>query len=61
MNLKQIRKILKDTDFVHTSGTPEELRVAEYLKECCAALGAEVSMETFGKMLSEGEHLSLDR
>lgn len=47
MNVKQIRKILKDTDFVHTSGTAEELRVAEYLKACCASLGAEVSVETF--------------
>ena len=35
MNRKQVRQILKDTDFVHTSGTAEELRVAEYLKEQC--------------------------
>ena len=62
MNLKQIRKILKDTDFVHTSGTPEELRVAEYLKEFCAALGAEVSMETFAVPMSEmrSAHLYAD-
>ena len=62
MNLKQIRKILKDTDFVHTSGTPEELRVAEYLKECCAALGAEVSVETFAVPMSEmrSAHLYAD-
>ncbi len=32
MNNRAIRKILKDTDFIHTSGTAEELKVAEYLK-----------------------------
>lgn len=28
-----LQKIFDDTDFVHTSGTKEELQVAEYLKE----------------------------
>jgi len=33
MNLKTIRKILKDTDFVHFSAAEEELQVAKYLQE----------------------------
>ena len=29
MNARAYKKIFTDTDFVHCSGTPEELRVAE--------------------------------
>ena len=47
MNLKKIHQILKDTDFIHTSGTPEELRVAEYLKQQAEALGATAAIEAF--------------
>ena len=47
MNIRQIRQILKDTDFIHTSGTPEERRVAEYLAERCRELGAETRLEAF--------------
>ena len=32
MNAEQMRQIFQDTDYVHSSGTPEELRAAEYLK-----------------------------
>ena len=41
MNTRTLRQIFKDTDFVHRSGTAEELRVAEYLKAQCESLGAE--------------------
>ena len=47
MNNRAIRKILKDTDFIHTSGTPEELKVAEYLKAACEALGVKAWLESF--------------
>ena len=47
MNLSQIRQILKDTDYVRTGGSPEELRTAEYLMEKCRALGAEAHLESF--------------
>ena len=39
MDIKKIKKILKDTAFPHVSGTPEELKVAEYLAAECRALG----------------------
>jgi len=47
MNQREIRRILKDNDFIHESGTPEELRVAEYLQAKCQALGAETHLEAF--------------
>ena len=47
MNARQIRQILKDTDFSHESGSPEELKVAEYLKARCEALGLEAHLEAF--------------
>ncbi len=47
MNNRTIRKILKDTDFIHTSGTPEELKVAEYLKAQCEAMGVKAWLESF--------------
>ena len=36
MNLSNI---FESTDFVHASGTKEELQVAEFLKAQCEALG----------------------
>ena len=53
MNTKEIRQILKDTDFIHTSGTAEELRVAEYLADRCRALGAEARLEAFDVEMAE--------
>ena len=47
MNRKQVRQILKDTDYVHTSGTAEELKAAEYLKAACEKLGAPAHLEAF--------------
>lgn len=53
MNTRQIRQILKDTDYIHTSGTPEELRAAEYLAGKCRELGAETRLETFPVEMAE--------
>ena len=47
MNKRQVRQILKDTDFVHTGGSAEELRVAEYLAEQSRAIGAGAHLEPF--------------
>ena len=66
MNIRQIRKILKDTDFIHTSGTPQERQVAEYLAERCRALGVEARLEAFpvemaevhtSKLLADGKEI----
>lgn len=59
MNNRSIRKILKDMDFIHTSGTPEELRAAEYLKAQCEALGARAWLESFPVAMARMEEASL--
>ncbi len=59
MTLKMIRQILKDTDFVHESGTPEELRVAEYLKAQAEALGAAAHLEAFPVGMAQVHEASL--
>ena len=35
----KLQSIFDQTDFVHASGTKEELQVANYLKEQCETLG----------------------
>ena len=47
MNTRAMRQIFKDTDFVHTSGTDAELRVAELLKARCEAMGVPARIEGF--------------
>ena len=53
MKNRDVRKILKDTDFIHTSGTAEELKVAEYLKACAESLGASAKIEAFPVAMAE--------
>jgi len=66
MNAIQMEKIFKDTMYVHTSGTKEELEVARYLQNVCAEWGLqaqldpfEVSMATINKavLLINGEEI----
>ena len=47
MNQRKIRQILKDTDYIHTGGTAEELKAAEYLKGLCGEMGVRAWIETF--------------
>ncbi len=63
MNLE---KIFVDTNFVHASGTEEELKVAQYLKERCEELGVEAELESFSvpmaamhssKLLADGKEI----
>lgn len=53
MTHEQMQKIFDDTNFVHRSGTPEELRVAEYLKTQCEALGVPARIEAFPVAMGE--------
>ena len=59
MNQKQLMQILKDTDYVRTGGSPEELKTAEYLRERCAALGASAELETFPVQMAEMQEAQL--
>ena len=47
MNPNQIMKIFEDTAYVRMGGSPEELRAAEYLRDACAAMGAEARIVPF--------------
>ena len=55
MTQEQMKRIFTDTDFVHRSGTPEELQVAEYLKARCEALGVPARIEAFPVAMGEIE------
>ena len=55
MDTRKMRQIFLDTDFVHRSGTPEELQVANYLKEQCEALGVPARLEAFPVAMAEIE------
>ena len=53
MNQRALKKIFLDTDYVHRSGTPQELQAAEYLKARCEALGAKAWLESFPVPMAE--------
>ena len=55
MNKQALKQIFKDTDYVHRSGSPEELRAAEYLKARCEALGVPARLESFPVPMAEIE------
>ncbi|MBO4883947.1 MAG: Zn-dependent exopeptidase M28 [Clostridia bacterium] len=59
MTLKAIHQILRDTDYVHTGGSAEELHVAEYLRARAEALGAEARLEAFPVAMSTMRAASL--
>ncbi len=59
MNLRRIRQILKETDYVRTGGSAEELRAAEYLAALCRELGAKTSLESFPVQMGELRSASL--
>lgn len=56
MNLKSI---FENTDFVHASGTKEELQVAEYLKAQCEAMGIKAWIEYFRVAMGDIEEAHL--
>ena len=56
MNLKNI---FESTDFVHASGTKEELQVAEYLKGQCEELGVKAWIEGFRVAMGDIEEAHL--
>jgi len=58
MNLSNI---FESTDFVHASGTKEELQVAEFLKAQCEALGVPARLEAFRVAMGERICLQMGR
>jgi len=47
MKKELIEKIFADTAFVHTGGSAEELKVAEYLRDTAVELGLDAHLEEF--------------
>ncbi|MBR3293469.1 MAG: Zn-dependent exopeptidase M28 [Oscillospiraceae bacterium] len=56
MNSRSMKRVFLNTDFVHMSGTPEELEVAELLKAECESLGVSARLEGFRVAMAEMEH-----
>ena len=59
MTLRHIRQILKNTDFIHTGGSAEELKVAEYLKSEAEAMGAKAWLEPFPVQMADVKEANL--
>ena len=59
MTAEQLKRIFESTDFVHTSGTPEELRVAQFLKAQCEAMGVSARIEPFRVAMADMEEASV--
>ena len=55
MTQEMMKRIFEETNYVHRSGTPEELRVAEYLKARCEELGVPARIEAFPVAMGEME------
>lgn len=55
MTNKELKDIFVKTDFVHRSGTKEELKVAKYLKKQCEKLGVEAVIEDFRVAMADIE------
>ncbi len=47
MNPKKIMQIFEQTAYVRMGGTPEERKTAEYLKDACAQIGLDATIESF--------------
>ena len=47
MDANRIMKIFRDTAYVRTGGSDEELQCARYLQQCCADLGLDARLESF--------------
>lgn len=53
MNTAKVSQILRDNDFIHTSGTAEEKKVAEYLRSCCEEMGVSAHIESFPVQMAQ--------
>ena len=59
MDQTTIQRILTDTAYVRTGGSPEELRCALYLQAECKKLGFETTLEPFSVAMSNIESATL--
>ncbi|MBQ4609387.1 MAG: DUF4910 domain-containing protein [Clostridia bacterium] len=52
MDIMKINRILKETAYVRTGGSEEELRCAQYLQSACEKMGLEAHLEPFEVQMS---------
>ena len=55
MNIVQVEQIFKDTAYARVSGSAEELKCANYLKDKCTEMGLEARLEEFEVDLADME------
>ena len=60
MNQKTISRIIKETAYVRMGGSPEEIKTAQYLKDECAKLGLEATLEAFSVDMATIHNVSLE-
>lgn len=59
MNKKKMLEIFRQTAYVRTGGSAEELRCAQYLQQQCALLGLDTSLEAFPVQMATMEEAVL--
>ena len=59
MNAKEMMKMLQDTAYVRTSGTSEELRCAEYIRDRISDLGLQADLQPFDVPMAEIQEAEL--
>ena len=59
MNKKKMMEIFRQTAYVRTGGSAEELRCAEYLRQQCVQLGLEATLEAFPVQMATMEEAVL--
>ena len=62
MDHTRIQKIFADTAYIHTGGSPEELKAAEYIRDVCADFGVTATIEEFDVQMAtiQEEVLTVD-
>ena len=59
MDANEMMKMLEDTAYVRTSGTPEELRCAEYIQNRVSGLGLQADLQPFDVPMAEIQEAEL--
>lgn len=59
MQVKHINRILKETAYVRTGGSPEEFKTAQYLVKECSRLGFDAQIEPFSVDMATIESANL--
>ena len=54
MDIERMKRVFEKTDYVHTSGSAEELKAAEVLLDECRSLGVEARLESFRVPMADG-------